>query len=155
MADVSVQEMVESFGYLFLLSRRFEYITDRELEKDGLTTKQLLALIAVERLAGNAPSISQVAEILSTTHQNVKQIAQQLEKRGFVDIQRDEKDRRRLLLRVTQKNREFFDSRAQEHLKAVQRLFNSLSSREVHDFYTIVRKLIESTDDIYRTARES
>ena len=146
--------IAESFGYLFLLSRRFEYITDSILKKDGLTTKQLLTLIVISRGLEETPSISQVAEMLSTSHQNVKQIAHQLEKKGFLEMARDENDRRRWLLQVTEKNQEFWDSREQEHGKAMHSLFASLSDQELRQFYKILTKLIESTESIYRDTSE-
>ncbi|UCE11724.1 MAG: MarR family transcriptional regulator [Candidatus Thorarchaeota archaeon] len=145
--------MSESFGYLFLLSRRFEYITDSVLKKDGLTTKQLLTLIVIQRGFEETPSISQVAEMISTSHQNVKQIAHQLEKRGFVEMVRDERDRRRWLLRLTENNQSFWDSREREHQEAMSSLFESLSDREVSQFHRILAKLIGETEQVYEQAR--
>ena len=145
--------IADSFGHLFLLSRRFEYITDSVLKKDGLTTKQLLTLIVIERGFDEMPSISQVAELLSTSHQNTKQIAHQLEKKGFLELVKDENDRRRWLLRVTQKNQEFWDSKEQEHREAMHGLFAPLSDQEIRQFYEILMKLIGGTESIYRKAK--
>ncbi|MGY5879106.1 MAG: MarR family transcriptional regulator [Candidatus Thorarchaeota archaeon] len=153
MNEMNVQDMVESFGFIFLLSRRFEYVTDQVLSKDGLTTKQLLALIAIERGFETLPSISQVAEILSTTHQNMKKIALQLEKKEFIEIIRDDKDKRRLLLKTTKKNQEYWDSRSSEHLQAIQGLFSSLLADEVHSFNLLLKKLLEGIEATYRNAR--
>ena len=153
MNEMNVQDMVESFGFIFLLSRRFEYVTDQVLSKDGLTTKQLLALIAIDRGFEALPSISQVAEILSTTHQNMKKIALQLEKKEFIEIIRDDKDKRRLLLKTTKKNQEYWDSRSSEHLQAIQGLFSSLLADEVHSFNLLLKKLLEGIEATYRNAR--
>lgn len=137
--------MTESFGLLFLLSRRFEYITDQVLKKDNLTTKQLLVLIAIQGGFQSSPSISEVADLLSTSHQNVKQIAQQLEKKDFVGMVRDEKDRRRWILRLTKKNQEYWDSRFQEHVMAMKSLFKSLNSKEIQALHSIFVKLAEDS----------
>lgn len=151
---MSEREMADSFGYIFLLSRRFEYITDQILAKDELTTKQLLTLIAIEGGFETLPSISQVAEILSTTHQNVKKLALQLEKKGFVEIVKDERDRRRSLLKTTQKNREYWDSRASEHLRSIQGLFASLNQDEIRTFNRLLKKLLEGVEVQHQVARE-
>ena len=153
MNESNVQDMVESFGFIFLLSRRFEYVTDQVLSKDGLTTKQLLALIAIERGFETPPSISQVADVLSTTHQNMKKIALQLEKKEFIEIIRDEKDKRRSLLKTTRKNQEYWESRVGEHLQAIQGLFSSLSANEVHSFSIILKKLLEGIEVVHKDAR--
>ncbi|MGY5872221.1 MAG: MarR family transcriptional regulator [Candidatus Thorarchaeota archaeon] len=153
MNELNVQDMVESFGFIFLLSRRFEYVTDQALAKDELTTKQLLTLIAIERGFQTIPSISQVAEVLSTTHQNVKKIALQLEKKKFIEIVRDENDKRRLLLKTTERNQEYWSSRASEHLQAIQDLFSPLSANEIHSFNLLLKKLLEGIEVIHRDAR--
>ncbi len=144
-----MQAMAESFGYLFLLSRRFEYITDQVLKADGLTTKQLLLLIAISRGFDKPPSVSQVASVLSTSHQNVKQIAAQLEKRGFVKLVRDENDRRRWLLTVTEQNQEYWASRDKEHSAAMFSLFKSLTPAEIEQFCRLLTKLVEGTEKVY------
>jgi len=154
MSEEYVQAMTDSFGYLFLLSRRFEYITDRILKKDGLTTKQLLVLIGIVRGFSEPPSVSQVADLLSTSHQNVKQIASQLEKRDFVKMVRDEKDKRRWLLTATKKNQEYWDSKAEEHMTAILSLFQSLDANEVVLLYKLIMKLVDGSEQVYAKARE-
>jgi len=147
------QTMADSFGYLFLLSRRFEYITDRVLKRDGLTTKQLLVLIGIGSGFTEPPSVSQVAEFLSTSHQNVKQIATQLERREFIKMVRDENDKRRWLLTLTQKNQEFWNSRFPEHSAAMISLFGSLNPDEIQQFYRLIVKLVEGSEEVYRQSR--
>ncbi len=146
--------MTDAFGFVFLLSRRFEYITDQVLAQDGLTTKQLLTLIAIEEGFETLPSITQVAEVLSTTHQNIKKIALQLKKKGFVEIVKDEQDKRRSLLKTTKKSKDYWDSRAQEHMRAIQSLFESLSNDEIHTFSILLKKLVKSVEIPHKDARE-
>jgi DNA-binding MarR family transcriptional regulator len=98
------RKLAEIFGYLFVLSQRFKYISDSFLKKDNLTTKQLLMLIAIGNVFDSDPSVSEVAEVFSTSHQNVTQIALNLQKHGFVEIVKDERDRRRRLLKLTEEN---------------------------------------------------
>jgi len=146
------QTMADSFGYLFLLCRRFEYITDSILKEDGLTTKQLLVLIGIGSGFTEPPSVSQVAELLSTGHQNVKAIANKLEERGFVKMVRDKKDKRKWLLTLTSKNQEFWNSRFQKHSAAMLSLFESLTPSEVQQFQSFLQKLIEGTEEVYRNS---
>lgn len=150
-----MQRLADAFAMVFLLSQRFEYITNKVLEPDGLTTKQFLTIAVIERGFESPPSVSQVGDYLSTSHQNVKQIAEQLQRKGFIKIEKDPNDRRRLLLKVTKKNREYWDSKAPEHIVEVKRLFDSLTQEEVDMFYTLITKLIEGTSDVYRDARTS
>jgi DNA-binding MarR family transcriptional regulator len=137
--------MADTFAMVFLLSQRFEYIANKSLSKDGLTTKQFLTIATIEKGFYSPPSVSQVGDILSTSHQNVKQIAEQLQRKGFIQIEKDPNDRRRLLLKVTKKNREYWDIKAEEHIAVIRGLFESLTQKEIDMFYALISKLVKST----------
>ena len=111
-------------------------------------------IATIEKLFEYPPAINEVADKLSTAHQNIKQIANQLEKKGFIIIERDENDKRILRLKVTEKNRRYWDSRAEEHEKFILSLFNSLEEEEIHRFHTLVNKLSEDIDEFYEKAKE-
>jgi DNA-binding MarR family transcriptional regulator len=145
---------VDSFPLLLFLSHRLEYIADSELKKDDLTTKQYLTVAVIENLYDHSPSISELAQSLSTTHQNIKQIALQLQKKGFIKIERDESDKRTWRLKVTEKNKAYWNSRAKEHEAIVRSFFASLSDSEIQTFSTLLLKLIMGTNETYRKFRE-
>ncbi|MHA1769531.1 MAG: MarR family winged helix-turn-helix transcriptional regulator [Candidatus Thorarchaeota archaeon] len=155
MSEEADQIMTDTFGRIFLLSRRFEYVTDHVLRKDNLTTKQLLANIAVTVAFDHPPTLGEVAEVLGTSHQNAKQLVRQLEKKGFVVIERDSEDKRRLRLRGTKVAEEYWKSRSAEHLNTIRSLFSSLTNQELRAFNRTVRKLLEKTEEVYRSARTS
>ena len=143
------------FGNLFQLSQRLQYVTDYELKKNQLTTKQFLLLGAIEKAFDHPPSIMEVAYVLSTSHQNIKQIARQLMKKGFIRMDRDEKDRRRQLLYVTEKNTEYWESHAEESNEFVLSLFSCLTPEEINQLHFLTNKLYHGFDDIYREIRDS
>jgi len=145
---------IDSFPLLLFLSHRLEYIGDSELKKDDLTTKQYLTVVVIENLYDHSPSISELAQSLSTTHQNIKQIALQLQKKGFIKIERDENDKRTWRLNVTEKNRAYWNSRAKEHEAIVRSFFASLTDTEIQTFSTLLLKLIMGTNETYRKFRE-
>ena len=145
---------VDSFPLLLFLSHRLEYIADSKLKKDDLTTKQYLTVVVIENLYDHSPSISELAQSLSTTHQNIKQIALQLQKKGFIKIERDESDKRTWRLNVTEKNRAYWNSRAKEHEAIVRSFFASLTDSEIQTFSALLLKLIMGTNETYRKFRE-
>ena len=150
----------EIFAGLFLLSQRLEYITDSILkqDKEALTTKQLLASITIMVDEKGIPrtqpaSISDVAESLSTSHQNVKQIAKQLESKGFLQIVKDEKDRRRKLLTLTSRSQEYWAKRADRDTETMASFFTSLDTSEVTALRKILMKLLQRTEPMYKQTR--
>lgn len=147
------RKLAEVFGYLFVFSQRLEYITDSFLKKDHLTTKQLLTLIAIGNAFDSPPSFSEVADILSTSYQNVKQIALHLQKRGFVEIVRDQKDKRRKLLKLTKANDEFWETRDQENYDNMKKLFSYLSKDEITEFHRILTKSLVGIHPLYKEIR--
>jgi len=147
--------MMDAFAMVFLLSHRFEYIANKTLRRDELTTKQFLTIAAIEKGYDHPPSVSEVGEFLNTSHQNVKQLAEQLEKKGFIKIEKDPSDKRRLLLTVTDKNKRYWESKAEEHIAEVKRLFDALTQREIDTFYNLISKLLENTSNAYADARKT
>ena len=147
------RKLAEVFSYLFVLSQRIEYITDSFLKKDNLTTKQLLTLIAIGNAFDSDPSVSEVAEVLSTSHQNVTQIALNLQKRGFVEIMRDPDDKRRRLLKLTKANEEFWDARDEENYENMKRIFSYLSKEEISQLHRILSKSLVGIQSLYKEIR--
>jgi DNA-binding MarR family transcriptional regulator len=81
---------IRTFRLIMLLAQELRTLMDQQLRPDRLTTQQA-ALITVVDAIGK-PSLSQAAAALATTHQNVKQIADALARKGFLKIARDEQD---------------------------------------------------------------
>lgn len=88
------------FALATLLTRKWEVIYNRDQTSGDLTLKQLLLLIVVEHSFDYDPAISEVADSLATSHQNVKAISVLLEKKGFVDLYKDDKDKRVIRLKT-------------------------------------------------------
>ena len=86
-----------------MIEQRWRYVIDKEMEPDGMTSKQWLMIIMISAGFKQPPSIREVADVMSTTHQNVKQIAANMERRGFLTLERDEKNKRIIRLKVTDK----------------------------------------------------
>lgn len=141
------------YGKIFLLARRLEYIVDKELARDNLTTKQFLMIAVIEKVFDEPPAINEVADALGSTHQNVKQMANQLERRGFLRIERDRRDRRVLRLNVTEKNRAYWDSRAEDHERFIMEIFSDLDEDGVRSLHSETMKLLDSVNGLYDRAR--
>lgn len=147
------RKVFDVFGSIFLLSQKLQYITDYELGKHNLTTKQFLVLAAVDTAFENPPTLNEVAMVLSTSRQNVKQLANQLEKKDFMELVSDPSDKRKVLLKTTEKNRIFWDNHAKENMGFFRRLFGDLNNDEVEQLYLLLSKLMASFDKFYYEIR--
>jgi DNA-binding MarR family transcriptional regulator len=137
----------------FIVEQRWRYVIEKELEADGITTKQWLMLIVIASGFKYPPSIQEVADAISTTHQNVKQIAASMERRGFMTLERDEENKRVIRLKVTEKCHALFKKREENDVKAMLSLFENLADEEVKALFNIIVKMEHRADRLYNDAR--
>ena len=97
------EDEAEAFALITLIAQRLEVGADRVLRDLGVTGRQWLLLAILTRTpAGDPPpTITEAAQVYGTSHQNLKQVARQLERRGFLVLERDPNDRRVTRLRLT------------------------------------------------------
>jgi DNA-binding MarR family transcriptional regulator len=121
------------FAQAFLLAQHLARRADRELAPLGLTTSQRLLLAVVTRYPGKPPTLSEAAALYGTSRQNVKQVARQLESRGYLEITPDPNDARALRLHPTAAVARDFDH-PQAHrrqLRFLRKLFDGLDEGDV------------------------
>lgn len=141
-------EMNECFGLIFLLERKLETIFDKILSEHNLTAKQWLVLAAVENMLGGKPSVQEVARQLSTSHQNVKAIALNLERRGFMLLEKDPKDKRATRLSTTAESQALWQAREDVDKANLVELFKHFSNSEVQVLKQALFKLLSGADEM-------
>jgi DNA-binding MarR family transcriptional regulator len=148
------EDLVEMKGHIivliFLIQQRWGYIINKKFQKDHITTKQWLMLIMLGNAFPSPPSMQEVAEAMSTTHQNVKQLAIRLENRGLLKIDRDSQNRRILRLKITEECEEFWKKRKNDDIKSINDLFKGLEVDEVKILSEIMIKLEYLSEKLYK-----
>ncbi|CDG64376.1 MAG: MarR family transcriptional regulator, negative regulator of the multidrug operon emrRAB [Methanobacterium sp.] len=139
---------------LFLIQQRWNYIIGRSLAADNITTKQWLMMIIMVKAFESPPSMQEVANALSTTHQNVKQLATRLEDRGFLKIKQDPDNRRILRLKVTEECHNFWEKRGPQDIKEITSLFTGLDDEEIKDLFEIMNKLEKISAKLYENSKK-
>lgn len=139
---------------LFLIQQRWGYIINKELLEDRITTKQWLMMIVISNAFNHAPSMQEVADSMSITHQNVKQLAVRLENRGFLKIERDPSNKRILRLKVTDECHKYWEKRTPEDIKSVNALFRGLEDNELKTLFEIMGKLEKISANLYQEAKK-
>ncbi len=101
----TTSDRADAFATVFVLAQELARRADRELASLGLSTSQWLLLAVLHRaFAGQPTRLGEVAAAYGSSRQNVKQIALQLEGKGWLRIEPDPKDGRALLLSPTMKS---------------------------------------------------
>lgn len=140
MADELTPTDVELFGSLFVFLQRLTLRVEERLVRFGLTSRQWLLLGVLETsFRGYAPKISEVTATFGTTRQNVKQVALQLERHGWLRLERDPVDRRIVRLVLTDRVAEFHDPAVRADQAAfILAVFGGLTPEERRAFLDMV-----------------
>ena len=91
-------------GLLSAFDNRYQAAADKYFKE--ITWKQFFAIICI-KLCKEAPTLNDLADIMGSSHQNVKQILLKLERKGFVSMTTDGKDRRKQRVVLTDMCQEF------------------------------------------------
>ena len=115
-------------GLLSAFENRFQAVADKTMEE--ISWKQFFAIICTS-LCKESPTIKELAEIMGSSHQNVKQILLKLEKKGFVDIVVDEKDKRKQRVVLTQYCKEFCEKNNEIAEISMKRMFAGIQEEQL------------------------
>jgi len=116
--------MLNFFSSIFLLSRQWETIFDRESPGPrGMSAKQWLVFNAIQTGRSGPPSLKQVARLVNASHQNTKALCLQLEKKGHIVMKKDETDKRVLRLEPTAAGLRYLKSRAVKYKSLIKKAF--------------------------------
>lgn len=126
------------YGMLFSLSNRIQTLGDKEFS--DITMKQHFLMVALE-LFSEPPSLKQMGELIGCSYQNVKRMANQLEKKGYLVIQQDQVDKRRLLLISTGKMNQVAEESKDVTIKFMNGLYHDISRDDLKVTLAILKKM--------------
>ncbi|MGN0387934.1 MAG: MarR family winged helix-turn-helix transcriptional regulator [Suilimivivens sp.] len=115
-------------GLLSAFENRFQAVADSFFEE--ITWKQFFAIICIN-LCRESPTINELSEVMASSHQNVKQILLKLEKKGFIEMIVDEKDRRKQRIITTKKCEDFCKRNDRESEIQINKMFEGISEKQL------------------------
>lgn len=83
----------------------------------------------------------ELQEILHIQAGSLSEIVGKLEAKGYLTKERDEKDQRKMILKITPKGRKSTEEKA--YLKSRQELFSSLNEKEQEQMKKLLKKLLD------------
>lgn len=142
------------FGGLFLLANKLQVIGDKHIADEDMTLKQWFLTVMISQFQDVNPTLSEVAEFMGTSRQNVKQLALKLQEKNFLNIEKDEQDGRILRLKLTEKNKSFWEKREEKDNQFIIELFKDLSEDEIDKIYSGFNKLFERVEKMDKGVRK-
>lgn len=133
-------------GLLSAFENRFQAVADGTMKE--ISWKQFFAIICVD-LCKDSPTVKELAEIMGSSHQNVKQILLKLEKKGFVSIIVDEKDKRKQRIYLTDYCRQFCSENDEMTINIMKKMFAGVSEEQLQ---VTIQTIIQIEDNLKEIA---
>lgn len=120
----------EIFALAFLTTRKWEVYYNRETDKGDLSLKQLMLLIVVGHMGGQ-PTIKEISSHLASSHQNVRALLNQLEKKDFVTTFYDKNDKRVTRVKISQGKEDYWNERNERDMNQLESLFGNIPEEDI------------------------
>lgn len=136
------------FASIFIHQNKMQTACDK-LDSE-ITMKQWL-LLAVVSTFDTPMSLSQIGEIMGCSRQNVKKLANSLQKKGYIKY---ESDNRSTFILVEDKMKEYIAKVGDIQENVLKILFEDFSNEEIKQYFNLVTKLYSSIEKVENYAHE-
>ncbi len=127
------------FGLFFAFHNRLQAAGDSFYEE--ITCKQFFLLACMNLYPEEAPTANELAKTMGCSRQNVKEILNSLEKKQFVCLETDSKDKRKKRVYLTEQAQLMSAKYRQKETDFLKYLYEGVSDDEVDSAYSIISKL--------------
>ena len=134
------------FGMMFVLGNKLQVLGDCFF--DEISTKQWFLLVCLEMLGEDAPTVNELSQVMGSSHQNVKQIALKLEKSGYIRMEKDKIDKRKLRIYKTEKCQELSQKYEAKEKVFMKQLFSDIPKEHIAIAVKTLLKLEENMDGL-------
>ncbi|MEC3794321.1 MarR family transcriptional regulator, partial [Clostridioides difficile] len=126
------------FASIFVMQNKLQTTCDK-LDPE-LTMKQWL-LLAIADSVDETLTLTKLGELMGCSRQNVKKLAIALEKKGFIEIEQNEKDSRAICLVTKDRVQEYSKKVRGMQEKVLQFLFEDFTEKEAEQLFFGIMKL--------------
>lgn len=121
---------------------------NKMLKEQGINETLFMALITLDAQEDQSIQPSELSSALGSSRTNATRIADELEKRGWIERRESEHDRRCLHLHLTEKGNEFLRQVLPPQHQSLQFLWSSLDKQEQNQLEGLTRKLLNRLDQM-------
>lgn len=121
---------------------------NKMLKAQGINETLFMALITLESQVDHSIQPSELSSALGSSRTNATRIADELEKRGWIERRESNNDRRCLYLHLTDKGHEFLCEILPPQHSCLHHLWSFLTPAEKEQLEQITRKLLARIDQM-------
>lgn len=145
--DFPLQEIMLTRLCMHMQSKLLEN-RNKMLKAQGINETLFMALITLDAQENHSIQPSELSSALGSSRTNATRIADELEKRGWIERRESDNDRRCLHLHLTEKGHDFLRQLLPPQHQSLQLLWSSLSAAEKSQLEGITRKLLNRLDQM-------
>lgn len=135
--DIFLQQQI--YATLFSVANKIQIVGDKLLAK--LTSRQLMAMIAVAHLPEGNATLNNIARKLGTTKQSIKQVIEIIERKGYVATSPSELDKRAVNVQITENGKKVMIECGERGIKYFETMFREFTTEELNTFWVFLKKL--------------
>lgn len=133
------------FSSLFIVGNKLQTIFDNHIPQISLKQFMLLSIVHQSK---EPSTFTQLGNILGCSRQNIKKLAEILEKKGFVIIQKSPHDTRAMCICPTDKVNDFFENDFLEYQEELKYLFEVYTDKEIETLFILLSKMYAGIENL-------
>ncbi|WP_423732278.1 transcriptional repressor MprA [Hafnia paralvei] len=145
--DFPYQEILLTRLCMHMQSKLLEN-RNKMLKEQGINETLFMALITLDAQESKSIQPSELSAALGSSRTNATRIADELEKRGWIERQESDSDRRCLHLHLTEAGEAFLGEILPPQHKCLHFLWSTLSADEQQVLETLTRKLLGRIEEM-------
>lgn len=136
------------FAAMLLVANKMDTLLERALSKYNITAKQWFMLIVTVNAFKEAPTINEIAKVMGSSHQNIKQLALKLEAKGMVELEKDKKDLRATKVTLTKECFQLFKKLEKEGISFMDKFYKEINNKEMKNTRMFISKIMDNLKNI-------
>ena len=146
MSDVDISPQEYIYMAIHMLANRLQILGDRF--DPTISSKQWHVLAVISKFDKKQPNIGDIANVFGTSRQNIKKIANILQQRGFIRMEKDKNDMRSILLGLTEQCEQYYKGREQMEREYLNSVFSGLEDDELNNLKSGMSKLLSNLENL-------
>lgn len=133
------------FSSLFIVGNKLQTIFDNHIPQISLKQFMLLSIV---RQSKEPLTFTQLGSILGCSRQNIKKLAEILEKKGFVIMQKSPHDTRAMCICPADKVNDFFENDFSKYQEELKYLFEVYTDEEIETLFILLSKMYAGIENL-------
>jgi DNA-binding MarR family transcriptional regulator len=136
------------FGLLLTISNKMNTLLEREFKEFDVTTKQWFLSETINSLFDSPPTLTEIANAMGSSHQNVKQVAMKLQQKGLLILEKDKKDARSTRLRLPQQSHVFWKRMDPKGETFREKMLKEMDIKDISRTRLLLEKILSNLTEI-------